>query len=261
MDTARVDLLIRYAIGVAGLKDPGERELGEIHILKYVYLADLAYAESHGGETFTGTPWQFYKFGPWCQPVQARIRPVVEAAGALERTFTSTKFDGEGTRWRLREEDAGHVVTEAEGSLPWAIQRAVKNAVKEFGDDTSSLLHRVYTTRPMLQAAPNELLRFEPAPDGQKVQPVEQIAPRTAHEQKKQMQKLENLRSAFRARLATSRPKLIAPNPPPIYDDVFEAGVRALDADMGEPLVREAGELVFDPEVWKSRGRSDPSIP
>lgn len=260
MDTARVDLLIRYAIGVASLKDSGEREMGEIHILKYVYLADLAYAERNGGNTFTGTPWQFYKFGPWCQPVQARIRPVLEAAGAVERTFTSAKFDGEGTRWHLREEDAEHVAAEAEGPLPWEVQRAVRNAVNQFGDDTSSLLHHVYGTRPMLQAAPNELLRFEPAPDRPGAQP-EPIASLTARQQKKKLQRLEELRSNFRTRFAAREPKLVAPDPPPVYDDLFEAGVRALDADMGEPLAREAGELVFDPDVWKSRGRSDPSIP
>ena len=44
MDRDRVDLLIQYALAVAGQNDFGERELGPIHLLKYVYLGDLAHA-------------------------------------------------------------------------------------------------------------------------------------------------------------------------------------------------------------------------
>ena len=260
MDPKKVDLLIRYALGVAGLKDPGERELGEIHILKFLYLADLAYAESNGGQTFTGTPWIFYKFGPWCQPVQARIRPVLASCGAIERTFTSPKFEGEGTRWHL-DQDADTIVEEAEITLPWVVQRAVKMAVKRFGDDTTDLLHHVYSTKPMLKAAPNEVLQFEAAESRQQAAALEPIASLTQRQQKKQAEKLKEIRSALRARLAASRPKLVPPDPPPRYDEIFEAGVRALDADAGGPLVVEAGELVFDRTVWKSRGRSDPGTP
>lgn len=260
MDAQKVDLLIRYALGVAALKDPGARELGEIHILKFMYLADLAYAESNRGQTFTGIPWTFYKFGPWCQPAQARIRPVLASCGAIERTFTSPKFEGEGTRWHL-DQEADTMVEQGEKSLPWVVQRAVKLAVQRFGDDTSDLLHHVYSTRPMLKAAPNDVLEFVAAEKSQQESVADPLPELTARQQKKQAEKVKEIQSALRARLATSRPRLVAPDPPPRYDEIFEAGVRALDTDVGEPLLAEAGELVFDATVWKSRGRSDPGIP
>lgn len=55
MKSNKIDLLIQYAILIAGQEDEyPDRQLGPIHLIKYVYLADLAYAERNGGETFTG---------------------------------------------------------------------------------------------------------------------------------------------------------------------------------------------------------------
>jgi hypothetical protein len=66
-------------------------------------------------------------------------------------------------------------------------------------------------------------------------------------------QKLKSVRSTLHAKLASARPKLVPPDPLPRYDEVFEESVRALDADVGEPLVAETGEHVFDLTVRKSR--------
>ena len=50
MDTAKVDLLIQFALAVAAEEDAlAERELGPIHLIKYVYLAD-----SHTPSVTTG---------------------------------------------------------------------------------------------------------------------------------------------------------------------------------------------------------------
>jgi hypothetical protein len=56
MDINKVDLLLKYILAAAGQEDYGNREVGPIHLIKYVYLADLAFAEKHEGETFTGNP-------------------------------------------------------------------------------------------------------------------------------------------------------------------------------------------------------------
>jgi len=90
--------------------------------------------------------------------------------------------------------------------------------------------------------------------------------------------KLKSVRSTLHAKLASARPKLVPPDPLPRYaglrsyspeiarrkrlmngkhDEVFEEGVRALDADAGEPLVAETGEQVFDLTVRKSREGND----
>jgi hypothetical protein len=69
MDIKRVDLLLKYILPAAGQEDPGNRELGPIHLIKYTYLADLIFAEKHGGESYTCAPWRFHHFGPWSPEV------------------------------------------------------------------------------------------------------------------------------------------------------------------------------------------------
>ncbi|WP_146155287.1 hypothetical protein [Enhygromyxa salina] len=72
-DAKKVDLLVTCAVSAAELQEYPNDCLGPIHVLKYIYLADLAHAEQHG-ETFTGANWQFYNFGPWGQlPLQVLI--------------------------------------------------------------------------------------------------------------------------------------------------------------------------------------------
>ena len=51
MKSSKIDLLIQYAVLIAGQEDEYlDRQLGPIHLIKYVYLADLAYAEREKGE-------------------------------------------------------------------------------------------------------------------------------------------------------------------------------------------------------------------
>ncbi|MCK1859649.1 hypothetical protein MXE00_14905, partial [Legionella pneumophila] len=83
LNTENVDLIIQYSILAAGDEDEYlDRQLGPIHIIKYVYLADLYYAKFNTGQTFTGADWSFYKFGPWSQEVNIRIEPALQAIHA-----------------------------------------------------------------------------------------------------------------------------------------------------------------------------------
>ena len=48
MDIQKIDLLLQYALAVASEEDDFKNQrLGAIHLIKYVYLADLAYAPSY----------------------------------------------------------------------------------------------------------------------------------------------------------------------------------------------------------------------
>jgi hypothetical protein len=51
MDINKVDLSLKYILAAAEQEDYGNREVGPIHLIKYIYLADLAFAEKHTGET------------------------------------------------------------------------------------------------------------------------------------------------------------------------------------------------------------------
>ena len=66
----RLDFLLQYILAVAGQNDPYERELGMIHLIKYTYLADLAYARQHLAqyrcalETYERCLIQYYHASP-----------------------------------------------------------------------------------------------------------------------------------------------------------------------------------------------------
>ena len=153
MDINKVDLLLKYILTSAGLEDFGNREVGPIHLVKYVYLADLAFAEKHGGETFTGTPWKFHHFGPWSPEVFNRIDPVVKEVGAEVRSISSPKLEEDIRRFFWVDED---LFEQLDRELPLILTLTIKRLIHLFGDDTTSLLHHVYRTKPMLEATPGE---------------------------------------------------------------------------------------------------------
>lgn len=259
MDTERVDHLIRYALALAARNEAwNERELGSIHLLKYVYLADLAYAARNNGATFTGADWRFYKFGPWSNAVHERIRPALGRLRVNERTFGFEREDGEdgeGVRWRLAD-DPDRLLSEMEREIPALVASALGKAVREFGGNTPDLLHHVYRTKPMLHAAPHELLEFahavpEPAPKFEKPPEL------TAKQQKKLR---EAIRAAKEQRAAKAKRRFVTV-PTPVYDEIFEKGVEALDRDGGDELRALEGTVTFSDEIWKSKGRHDDGVP
>ena len=259
IDSARVDLLLQYALAVAGQEDDfAHRELGPIHLLKHVYLADLAHADRHRGETFTGVRWRFYHFGPWAAEVYSRLKPVVAAVGAKERRFTSEGSDTEGVRYSL---DDAVLLDRLEDQLPIEVTGAIRRAVHEFGSDTASLLQHVYLTRPMLRAAPGEYLDF--VPDTDQIAPVvsattPSLSPREARDQKAA---IRALREKFRQRVLQRSRVSAPPVPAPRYDEVFWQGVRMLDELAGEPVVPGEATMSVAEEVWRSRARREPDIP
>ena len=159
MNTANVDKVLQYALLAAGEEeDFRDRELGPIHLIKYVYLADLAFAAQNNGETFTGTDWKFHKFGPWSFALHERIEPALQSVNALKKTFPSDYPDKEDwIRWSLSDDSLFESLNR---ELPLVVTSSVKRAVHNFGNATPDLLHYVYATLPMCNAAPGEQLDF-----------------------------------------------------------------------------------------------------
>ena len=262
MNLERVDSLIKFALAAAGREDAGQQELGPIHLVKYVYLADLAYAEKHGGATFTGIPWRFHHFGPWAVEVYNRVGPVTRDVGAAERIFPSRYGDEDVVRWKLKDDE---LYEELDAQLPSDVGRAVRIAVHKFGSDTNSLLHHVYMTMPMLRAAPGDALDFRLA--GTMVAefgPIPAEAPKSplsTKEKKRRKEALASLRSKIQEQLRAPKGReMVAPHAPR-YDEVFLEGQRWLDTLAGEPVRSCEGELEFSEAIWKSSFRSDPGVP
>jgi hypothetical protein len=259
MDSAKVDKIIQYALAVAaGDDDYRCRELGPIHLLKYVYLADLAWAERHNGETYTGTVWQFYHFGPWSVEVLNRIEPACKTMGAEKRTFEYGEKGKEGIRWKSRTGEQDRF----ESDLSITVLSAVKGAVRKFGPDTSSLLHYVYLTKPMLNAAPEELLNFSTAvvpPPPPKESPKE---PMSVKAQKRRERQLKDTRSLIQEKLALKKSNQAQKHffRQPRYDETYVQGTEWLDSLAGNQIPCMKGAVTFSADIWKSKSRFDPEI-
>lgn len=249
MNRQRMDAVLQHALAAAADEDDfRNRELGPIHLLKYAYLADLAFARRHEGETYTGAQWRFYHFGPWAQEAFDRIEPALEALGAQARTFTDPRGD-DRVRWRLANAGPDRLPT-----IDPTVRATIRRAVHEFGSDTAGLLHHVYRTRPMIKAAPGENLDFASA-----VEQVAEPAPAAAESKPMSKTQLKLARERIKQRLAArANARKPGTSRPPRYDEVFYRGLERLhDFEAGPLEPTERLVIVFSPEVWKSGSRAD----
>jgi hypothetical protein len=262
-DPARIDLLLQFIVAVAAEQDEfRDRELGPIHLLKYVYLADVAFAERNDGSTYTGTPWQFHHFGPWSLEVLNRIEPALNSIGVEAKRIPS-RFTDDAIRFGLSPSDAADVRARSDRALPSAVQFPVSHAIQQFGSDTASLLRAVYLTAPMLNAAPEEKLDFGTTV---RERPVAYLSPpetpTSKSQQKLRQRRLAEIRAEVQARLASAKQqRLGTPQLAPRYDEVFSEGVQWLDRLAGEPVTEGEGRLSVADDVWKSETRREPEIP
>jgi len=249
VDAARIEAVLGYALAVAAQADDWQqRELGPIHLLKYLYLADLGYAQTHGGESFTGVDWRFHKFGPWSARAFERIEPTMAALHAERREFIS-RYRDDNVRWKLPADQLGT----RESGLPLEVVLPVAEAVRAFGSDTSALLHHVYRTPPMLRAAPGDRLELKP-----ELETAERASTEPLPEVKLSKTKAKKIRDEVQRRLARKREgrRTVAPRPPR-YDGIFAEGVAWLDGPEPEP---RTGRLSFSDDVWTSRARGDTDL-
>lgn len=258
-----VDLLLQYILSVAGQEDYiVDRNLGPIHLIKYVYLADLAFSRKNKGTTFTGVSWQFYKFGPWSQEVNARLGPALEAIGAEKKIFQSDYGDkDEWVRWAVLDDQLAESI---EGKIPSAITTHLRRYIHRFNKDTEALLHYVYTTKPMLAAAPNEYLDFSLETPETTSEVLSNVKPISTQPSNKKLKRFEQNMKALqeRAKVSTAnRLELINPVKTQRFDDIYNEGIAWLDELAGEKL--STGELIaeFSPEVWKSTARKGEDVP
>jgi hypothetical protein len=260
MDAAKVDLIVQYALAVAAREDDDfDRELGPIHLLKFVYLADLAHAEKRG-DTYTGAPWIFHHYGPWSVAVHNRIESAATAIGALKEVRPS-KFDSDFVRWSLpeHEDDAERLFDKLDRQLPSEVAAAVKRGVRQFGKNTPGLLNYVYTTKPMLRAAPSEQLVFEREEDASaETSP----APAATLSKRKRKELLEKIREHVQAHLQEEmQRRKSAFKTQERYDATFAEGQEYLDRLAGEDTEQGSFEAEFSDDIWKSPARGEPGVP
>ena len=259
-DYSHIDLVLQYALLSAAEQDAlSDRQLGAIHLIKYVYLADLYHAKKHEGLTYTGTAWQFYKFGPWSQSVNERIEPALISVGADKQSLPSNYEEQDWVRWYLREE---RLLKEKEHQLPPAIKLYLSSDVLKYGKDTQALLHYVYSTKPMLSAAPGERLDFlvvaDDVSDDQSVPKPLKMDSLSNRKKEKFKERIRNLGAEYQNRQqegylpGRQTGKLINPVKSPRYDGIYHEGITWLDSLAGTKLPEGKYVIRFSDEVWKT---------
>lgn len=256
MDYTRLDLVLQYALSVSG------QDLSAVHLLKYAYLADLAHARAHAGATFTGIPWVFHHFGPYSKEAQQRVPEAATEIGAAARQKERLQ---DGTAYVSYHGASEQVAERLRDQLPPEVASAVRWGVREHGADTAALLDAVYRTEPMLRAAPGETLQFRP--EQQVPEPRAAEAPPTPLEKPKAAWKVRREQKAARERIAAEVKRKLAEKtggrqrgtgPSPRYDEMYQAGVKALDSLAGDPVPQGRMDATFAASIWKSPSRRDP---
>lgn len=263
-NTSRIDKVLQFALAVVvENEEPQRRRLGRIHLIKYVYLADLAYSLDHKGKTYTGVDWKFYHFGPWSSAILDRIEPALGQIGATLFEIQSTNYDKEFQRWSLEPDD--YLTQKLERDLPSGIVRATRRAVQAYGDDTAGLLDYVYKTSPMLRARPNQLLDFSieiTTPSSRETPTPRQ----TLSEKDRRRIKAHNDSLAELIQNRLSEKKLTGgrrtvPMLAPRYDKEFFDGMAWLDGLAGPDIVETRAVAKIDDSIWTLPGRGEVDIP
>lgn len=262
MDISKIDRLLQFILATAGQEDFGSRELGPIHLIKYIYLADLEHAKHFNGITYTNLLWKFHHFGPWSHEVYSRIEPALLTVGA-EKKVIDSEYDSDFIRWSITDDE---LYNRLERQLPSIITTSVQVYVHRFNAVTEDLLHFVYKTWPILRAKPGDLLDFS-IPDylnenKGNYDVIENSSDELSVKQKKKRREaLEALKKKFRKKLEDKKgkPKLRF-NPPP-YDDIYFEGLKTLDDLAGEEIKTSKGVVRFSDDIWKSKARFDPDVP
>lgn len=251
INNENVDLVVKYALLIAGQGDDfASRRLGPIHLLKYVYLADLYYAERNNGKLFSEASWEFYHFGPWSLAVHQRIGTATASIMAQKFTHSSSYSDDDFIRWEKSDDD---LLRRISREIPSVITVRLKNDIRKYGKETELLLDYVYRTEPMLNAAPHEKLDFTVVNHTSIKEKPENVSLRIekiSNNKKKALhQKLKTLKDRVKPK------KQLKPVTNSRFDDVFNTGVNWLDSLAGD--VFPEGNMVasFSDDVWKSSTR------
>jgi hypothetical protein len=118
----------------------------------------------------------------------------------------------------------------------------------------------------MLKSAPGENLNLTSKCDPE-YSPIgttekENKTPLSRKEKEKHDKKLQDLRALMRKKLEEKKknPEFAPPDPPPKYDEIFQAGLAYLDIEAGPPLQQGEENAIISDDLWKSKSRYDPEL-
>ena len=248
--------LMQYALLLAAQGDEyPEQLLGPIHLLKYAYLADMDYAIFNEGRIYSGVTWKFHHFGPWSAEAFMQIDEALAPIGAIKKTFQSDYGDKDCIRWKA--EFDGTLLSDLSRELPIEVKQSLQKNVRRFQNDTTLLLHYVYATPPMLNAAPEETLDFKVMVASRLEKQFEYIPflVRISKDNRKKLkQGMDELRKRFQKN--ATQPYRDVENILGREDAIYDSGVHWLDSLAGIAFPQTNVTVRFSDDVWKSKARS-----
>lgn len=268
MSDPTLSLLLQFALAEAVQSGSNNRGLSVTQLVKYIYLADIAYAQSRkgNGEQFSPAKWKFFHFGPYSYSVQQEIDWLREHGGIRAYNFTAPD-EIEFVRYALPVEQVADVQKRAEKEFPLAVTQQIRRAVRKYAGDQKRLLHDVYRTPPMCSAAPGEQLSFgsvrpkatDPGVTSEFVQPEP-----SARERKKAeaayKSKIAVLSQKFKEQFARHQESLSKLSASDSRSVTEEAEVSAIfDEDDGDDFNLGSGvaTVTVHDSIWKSEVRED----
>jgi len=228
MSTSIFDL-IRYIVWHATEARGG---LSTISLVKYLYLADLYYAEETGGQTLTGLPWIFYHYGPYCTD---SFRVIDEAVthGVINATNYESKYEeGAEYKWYSSVDEY-----EPKIDIPTHVWLSLASNIANFAE-TRDLMNYVYfETAPMQHAKEKAPLDFSVA---RKIKPEPPIV------MNKLSAKKIRIAHDILSRIRQSRIKnstISSADLVPVYDEAYYKFTKTLDDECETPII--SGKLIF----------------
>ena len=220
--------LVKYVVWLAGQLD---KAVTETRLIKYLYLIDLYHAQIKQGTTLTGWPWAFVNYGPYCAEAYDAMEKAVKF-NFIEEKFYDSKYESRD-KFRLlsiiKDEQDDEPVIEKE--LHIYITSQLQKIMRQYGDDTASLLDYVYyDTEPMRDAAPYEKLDFSKAqkPEILPAINMKKISPEALKKGAGIIDKLKaKYQDAVNEGIRRNKQRVKCG----LYDDAYDKAVKYLDED------------------------------
>lgn len=228
MNTSIFDL-IRFIVWRATEARGG---LSTLALVKYLYLADLFYAEETGGKTLTEFPWIFYHYGPYCTESYRVIEDAVKHGFINAKNYQSKYEEGEEYKWYSSVDE-----NEPQLDVPMHVWASLSSAITKF-DDTRDLMSFVYfETAPMQHAKERAPLDFSVA---NKIKPENPVVMNKLSAKKiKKAQEMLNKLHETRTKNSAVR----YAGPQPVYDENYYKFTKSLDDECEAPKI--TGKLLF----------------
>ncbi len=206
--------------------------LSTIALVKYLYLADLFYAEETGGKTLTGLPWIFYQYGPYCTEGFRVIDDAVTHGFINAKNYQSKYEVDKEYKWYSSLDE-----NEPQLDVPVHVWASLSSAIGRFEDIRDLMSYVYFETAPMQQAKERAPLDFSNA---RKIKPENPIVMNKLSAKK--IRKAQEILNKIRE-TRTRNSVVSYAGPSPVYDDSYYEFAKTLDDECEAPKL--TGKLIF----------------